>query len=413
MLKQYFVSSAAAATVALVFLGGSAQALAGEEWRWSHQEGWSGDSNHDVQVQGETHDSSWMSDLNFGLGLGTDGSSDLPLLLADASEIAAAEAEPKSAECAAFEKDIDANLGDVLRAGCEPTLAQMSALMDNPLGNVAMFFNQFDLYQMENPAFDDKEKNQWMYTGILQFPKRLSDDWNLINRIVLTVPSVPLDQDKIDDFNLPADPGIPPGGGPIQEPPGPVAPVDLFSGRTTGLGDSYYVGLFSPYEGIKHENGATSVWGAGFDLGVPTATEDILGSGKWSAGPAGLFAYLGPKWKLGALVQHYWDFAGDDDQADVNLTNLQYLYYYSLDETTSIGAMPNIIANWELSGGDRFTVPIGIGINKTIQFGKVPVRFGIEYHYSVIQPDDTVGADWDLRFYFAPAAPSALFGWMQ
>ena len=90
---------------------------------------------------------------------------------------------------------------------------------------------------------------------------------------------------------------------------------------------SDYVGLFSPYEGIKHENGATSAWGVGFDLGMPTASEDIPGSGKWSAGPAALGAYLGPKWKLGALVQQYWDFAGDSDRADVNLTKLQYLYY--------------------------------------------------------------------------------------
>ena len=42
----------------------------------------------------------------------------------------------------------------------------------------------------------------------------------------------------------------------------------------------------------------------------------------------------------------------------------------------------------------------------------VPVRFGLEFHYNVIRPD-TVGADWDLRFYVIPAVPSALFGWMQ
>jgi len=35
-------------------------------------------------------------------------------------------------QCAAFRADINADLGEVLRAGCEPTLAQMSALMDNP-----------------------------------------------------------------------------------------------------------------------------------------------------------------------------------------------------------------------------------------------------------------------------------------
>ena len=318
----------------------------------------------------------------------------------------------QSEQCRAFAKDVNADLGEVLRAGCEPTVEQMSALMDNPLGNVAIFFNQFDYYRMENPEFNEDDV-QGVYTAIFQFPKRLNKNWNLINRIVPTVVSVPLDQDKIDDFKLPADPGIPPPGGPVQEPPGPKAPIDLFDGRTTGLGDTYYVGLFSPYEGIKHENGGTSVWGLGFDLGMPTASEDILGSGKWSAGPAALAAYLGPKWKVGALVQHYWDFAGDSDREDVNLTNFQYLYYYSLDETTSVGAMPNIIANWEQNGDDRFTVPVGIGINKTVQFGKVPVRFGLEYHYSVIQPDDTVGADWNIRFYAAPAAPSALFKWMQ
>jgi len=95
------------------------------------------------------------------------------------------------------------------------------------------------------------------------------------------------------------------------------------------------------------------------------------------------------------------------------MTNLQYFYYYSLDSTTSIGAGPNIIANWEQSSGNRFTVPVGMGINKTFQFGKLPVRIGAEVHYSVVQPDDVPGAEWNFRFYVIPAAPSALFKWMQ
>ncbi len=78
----------------------------------------------------------------------------------------------------------------------------------------------------------------------------------------------------------------------------------------------------------------------------------------------------------------------------------------------SIGAGPNILADWEARSGDKWTVPLGIGINKTVQLGKLPVRFGIEYHYNVVRPD-TVGADWDLRFMIIPAMPSALFSWMQ
>jgi hypothetical protein len=72
-----------------------------------------------------------------------------------------------------------------------------------------------------------------------------------------------------------------------------------------------------------------------------------------------------------------------------------------------------MIANWEQSSGNEYTVPVGIGISKTVQFGKFPVGFGAELHYSVIQPDDVAGAEWNFRFYVIPAAPSALFEWMQ
>ena len=87
--------------------------------------------------------------------------------------------------------------------------------------------------------------------------------------------------------------------------------------------------------------------------------------------------------------------------------------FYSLDELTSIGASPNIIANWKQNSDNRWTVPIGLGIVRTVQMGKVPVRFGFEAHYSVVTPDTTIGTKWNLRFYVIPAAPSALFKWMN
>ncbi len=50
-----------------------------------------------------------------------------------------------SAECIAFRANVDANIGDIMRAGCEPTLGQMSKLMDNPIGNVAMWIARYVL----------------------------------------------------------------------------------------------------------------------------------------------------------------------------------------------------------------------------------------------------------------------------
>lgn len=161
---------------------------------------------------------------------------------------------------------------------------------------------------------------------------------------------------------------------------------------------------------LTRQNLIYRIRGLGFDLGLPTATEDVPGTGKWTAGPSALAVYLDKKWKFGGLVQQYWDYAGSDKRDDVNMTNLQYLTYYSLNETTSIGAAPNIIADWQQSGGDCFTVPVGIAINKTINIGKVPVSFGVEAMYSVHRPDNIPGTRWDFRFYIIP---SALFKWMQ
>jgi len=315
-----------------------------------------------------------------------------------------AEAESQSADCSKLVADPDVTVGEILRAGCEPTTAQMSALMDNPVGNVAMWWNQIDYYGVENPKFN-KSDHKTNYMGIIQWPQALSSNWNLINRVVYNVTRSPIDNDDVGDFG--AGPGtlLPPSDF-------PDSPLDVFGGSTTGLGDTYYIGLFSPKKPVKMGSGKL-VWGVGFDAGFPTASDDVLGTEKYTAGPAALGVYLGKKWKLGSLAQHYWSYAGDDDRSDVNMTNLQYIYYYALTPTINIGAAPNIIANWEQSGDDRFSVPIGLGVNTTVNIGKVPVRFGLEFHKFVIKPDDVPGSDYGIRLFIIPAVPSALFEWME
>jgi len=41
--------------------------------------------------------------------------------------------------------------------------------------------------------------------------------------------------------------------------------------------------------------------------------------------------------------------------------------------------------------------------------GYAKVRFGVEIYYSVVQPDDLAGAEWNLHLYMIPAAPSRTF----
>jgi hypothetical protein len=52
------------------------------------------------------------------------------------------------------------------------------------------------------------------------------------------------------------------------------------TGGTFGLGDIVITGFFSPERLGKY------IWGVGPVISFPTATDRVLGSGKWSAGPS-------------------------------------------------------------------------------------------------------------------------------
>ena len=86
---------------------------------------------------------------------------------------------------------------------------------------------------------------------------------------------------------------------------------------------------------------------------------------------------------------------------------------YALTPTLNIGAAPSIIAHWQQNSGNKFTIPVGLGVNTTVKLGKVPVRIGFEGFYSVVQPDDYPGMDWGLRFFVIPAVPAAVIPWLQ
>jgi len=91
---------------------------------------------------------------------------------------------------------------------------------------------------------------------------------------------------------------------------------DVFgnSGDQFGLGDTTPSFFFSPNEPI-----GGWIVGAGPVFLLPTATDELLGSEKWGAGPTvlGLQQTL-EGWTYGALVNHVRSFAGDDDRSDLS-----------------------------------------------------------------------------------------------
>lgn len=189
-------------------------------------------------------------------------------------------------------------------------------------------------------------------------PFRLSEDWNLITRTIIPL----IDQ-----------PELGPGVG------------DVF-----GLGDIQLSQFLSPAK-----SGAL-IWGIGPIFQFPTATDDALGSDKWSAGPTAAALTIRGPWVAGAVVNHLWSFAGDDDRADVNQTLIQPIVNYNLPGGWFLSSVPYITANWEKDGDDRWTVPIGIGVGKVHRFGTQPVSLQLTPYYNVVRPDDA--AEWTLQF---------------
>jgi hypothetical protein len=309
-----------------------------------------------------------------------------------------------TADCAALQEDLFADLKQVVKAGCTPSQAQIAKLLDNPVGNFAMISIQYDAVQIEGARVDRTETLHRLQ-AVPMFPLSLGEDWNLVNRVVFPALSVPINEGFGDCIGY--------GPGSISSCPSfPDALADPFK-PTRGFGDMLYVALASPKEVIRIQpTGGAVIWGVGATTMFPTASDEVLGTGKYAAGPAGVVGYLGKKWELGLFAQHWWSVAGDDARADVNLTNLQYFLYYvpPWDDEAQwrIGMCPNISYNWE-AWGDKATVPIGLGVARMFEIGQLPVNVLVEADYSAIHPDDTPGSRWDFRVYFVPVIPTFMF----
>jgi hypothetical protein len=53
---------------------------------------------------------------------------------------------------------------------------------------------------------------------------------------------------------------------------------------------------------------------------------------------------------------------------------------------------------------NRFNVPLGLGVYKTMFFGRLPIKMGLEYQHSVID-EDLYGRDYNIKFVFTPVIP--------
>ena len=165
----------------------------------------------------------------------------------------------------------------------------------------------------------------------------------------------------------------------------------------SGLGDS---NVFATYL-IETSNPAVSL-GVGPIVGIPTATDNALGTDQWSLGGAVVFFDARSKVvQWGGLVTYQHKVGGSNRVADINTLAVQPFGFVQLGKGYYLRAAP--IAVFNLESGD-FHIPIGIGVGKVVKLGNTVLNLFFEPQFTVAnsgpaQPLVQIYAGVNMQFY--------------
>ena len=229
--------------------------------------------------------------------------------------------------------------------------AELAKKLQNPVANLISVPIQ------NNWDFGIGSANAMRYTANIQpvIPITLSDDWNLITRTIL----------------------------PVIYAESPVK-----GGRDAGgLGDtvqSFFLSPKNPVGGWILGGGPVFLW--------PTATDSLLGSGKFGAGPTVVALRQEHGFTYGALVNQIWSYAGWGPQ-NVNATFMQPFVAYTTKIYTTFTFNTESTYDWQ---AHQWTVPLNLMVSQLLKIGKLPVQFQVGGRYYADKPSG--GPDWGMRF---------------
>jgi len=174
----------------------------------------------------------------------------------------------------------------------------------------------------------------------------------------------------------------------------PVPSADGFAAMGVDLGD---LG-FDSAVGKTFKSGVILVGGV---VGsIPTATEDSLGLGHWTLGPEAAVGLFRKRFVVFLLVTQSWNIGGDT----TNVTAGQYAYTINVKNGWQIAGSPTYSYNHDAEPGNRLSLPLPIGVNKTIIRGKTPWKFSVQYWYYAWRPE-AFGSRHQVRFTVTPVVP--------
>jgi hypothetical protein len=224
--------------------------------------------------------------------------------------------------------------------------SDLAAKSQNPISDLASvpLQNNFDI------GLQPGTRNR--YIGNLQpvIPLKLSEDWNLIARMI--VPFV-------------------------------NAPVGL-QVRSDGIGDSIVQFYFSPREPGK------LIWGVGPNFLLPTSSDQMLGFQEWGAGVNAVALISEGHVVAGSLFSQIYSFGGTTKPFLI-----QPFFNYNLEEGWFLSVSGEFNADWELPENNRWNILLGPGIGRVFPFLGQPLNASVRFAPYIDKP--LGGADWQLR----------------
>jgi hypothetical protein len=260
----------------------------------------------------------------------------------------------------------------------QQNLSEISAKLSNPVSNIWAMFTEVDLV-MYNGALNKSFAHfgsRMIFQPIMPIPLygKGKDQWKLITR-----PNVPV------IFNQPIAKGF-----------------DKFV-TLGGLADIELPMMVAPPLG-------NVICGLGPNVLFPTATRTEFGQGQWGLGPALVLGYKTKKWLFVTQTVFQWALGGGTAaKPDSRSGSIVYIFLYNLPHAWQIGCNPTITYNYNagLNQDDRWNVPVGLTISKTVRVGKTPTKFQVAFEYSVVHQKD-FGQRAQVRLIIIPVIPSLI-----
>ena len=189
-------------------------------------------------------------------------------------------------------------------------------------------------------------------------PIHLNEDWNLITRTILPVTY--------------------------------ASNVFNGSGNVRGPADTQMSLFLSP----QAAGPGGLIWGVGSIVNMPTATDALLGTRKWGAGPTGVALVQKGDWTVGVLANQLWTFDSSKTNNDnvINKSFIQPWATYELGKGRSVSVTTQSSYDWI---NRQWTVPLNIGYAQVVNFGKQPVQIQVGGIYMLTAP--TGAPKWGLQ----------------